>query len=141
MPNETQEQIQTSTSPGGPTTIIIKQPQPEAPVKAGIGVLAATWAFLLLPVPFLSSVVAGVLSLVFDHHTSNLSQRLTSIQHDFHTCIIASLHVHLDHENCLETLVLKGEAQVLRELAQRLISTKGVKHGSLNLAATGQDLF
>ena len=84
--------------------------------------------------------VAGSLSLVFDHHTVNLTQRLTGLQHDFHHCIIASLHVHLDHDNCLETLVLKGPTQTLRELSQRLISTKGVKHGCLNLATTGQDL-
>lgn len=87
-----------------------------------------------------SKEVAGSLSLVFDHHTSNLSQRLTSIQHDFHSYIVASMHVHLDHDNCLETLVLKGPAKSLRELAQQLISTKGVKHGKLTLATTGQHL-
>ncbi|MDL2285525.1 nickel-responsive transcriptional regulator NikR [Desulfovibrio sp. OttesenSCG-928-F07] len=84
--------------------------------------------------------VAGALTLVFDHHTSNLSQRLTDIQHDFHDYIIASTHVHLDHDNCLETLVLKGPANSLRNLAQQLIATKGVKHGKLNLATTGQNL-
>ncbi len=84
--------------------------------------------------------VAGSLSLVFDHHTSNLSQRLTAIQHDFHSYIVASMHVHLDHDNCLETLVLKGPASALRDLAQQLIATKGVKHGKLNLATTGQNL-
>ncbi|MDR2050774.1 MAG: nickel-responsive transcriptional regulator NikR [Deltaproteobacteria bacterium] len=84
--------------------------------------------------------VAGSLSLVFDHHAGNLAQRLTCLQHDFHPYIIASLHVHLDHDNCLENLVLKGPAHILRELGQKLISTKGVKHGSLTLATTGRDL-
>lgn len=84
--------------------------------------------------------VAGSLTLVYDHHTSNLSQRLTEIQHGFHEYIIASTHVHLDHDNCLETLVLKGPAQELRTLAQQLIATRGVKHGRLNLATTGQGL-
>lgn len=84
--------------------------------------------------------VAGSLSLVFDHHSSNLSQRLTSVQHDYHHCIIASMHVHLDHDNCLEVLALKGPASVLRKLAGQLISIKGVKHGQLNLATTGQNL-
>lgn len=84
--------------------------------------------------------VAGSLSLVFDHHTSNLSQRLTEIQHDFHSYIVASMHVHLDHDNCLETLVLKGPAQELRNLSQQLIATRGVKHGKLTLATTGQGL-
>lgn len=84
--------------------------------------------------------VTGSLSLVFDHHSSNLSQRLTSIQHDYHHHIIASMHVHLDHDNCLEVLALKGPAHVLRKLSEQLIAIKGVKHGQLNLATTGQNL-
>ena len=84
--------------------------------------------------------VVGSLTLVFDHHTSNLSQRLTAVQHDFHEHIISSMHVHLDHDNCLEILVLKGSAQDLRSLAQQLIATRGVKHGKLTLATTGQNL-
>lgn len=84
--------------------------------------------------------VAGSLTLVFDHHTSNLSQRLTAVQHDFHEYIVASMHVHLDHDNCLESLVLKGPAPALRELSERLIATKGVKHGKLTIATTGQNL-
>lgn len=84
--------------------------------------------------------VAGTLTLVYDHHTSNLSQRLTSVQHDFHHYIITSLHVHLDHDNCLETLVLKGPARTLRSFADQIISTRGVKYGTLNLATTGQGI-
>jgi CopG family nickel-responsive transcriptional regulator len=84
--------------------------------------------------------VAGTLTMVYDHHTGNLSQRLTAIQHDFHHYIITSLHVHLDHDNCLETLVLKGPAPTLRSFADRIISTRGVKYGTLNLATTGQGM-
>lgn len=84
--------------------------------------------------------VAGSLSLVFDHHSGSLAQRLTSVQHDYHHHIISSMHVHLDHDNCLEVLALKGPAQVLRKLSDQLISIKGVKHGSLNLTTTGQNL-
>ena len=84
--------------------------------------------------------LAGTLSLVFDHHQSDLAQRLTDIQHDFHELIISSLHVHLDHHNCLEVLVLRGPGAQIRELAQRLISTKGVKHGKLGLTTSGKDL-
>ncbi len=84
--------------------------------------------------------VAGALTLVYDHHKSDLSQRLTAIQHDFHESIIASIHAHLDHDNCLEVLVLKGPGNRLQELSKRLISTKGVKFGKLNLATTGKDL-
>ena len=83
--------------------------------------------------------IAGTLTLVYDHHKSDLAQRLTEMQHDAHD-VITSLHVHLDHDNCLEVLVLKGAGQVVRALAQRLVSTKGVKHGKLSLTTTGQNL-
>lgn len=84
--------------------------------------------------------IAGTLTIVYDHHKSDLAQRLTEIQHDHHGIIITSLHVHLDHHNCLEVLVLKGPGADVRSLSQRLISTKGVKHGKLSLTTTGQDL-
>ncbi|MFV0423920.1 nickel-responsive transcriptional regulator NikR [Oleidesulfovibrio sp.] len=84
--------------------------------------------------------IAGTLTLVFDHHKSDLQQKLTEIQHDEHDLIITTLHVHLDHDNCLEVLVLKGAAERVRSLAQRLTSTRGVKHGKLSLTTTGQDL-
>jgi CopG family nickel-responsive transcriptional regulator len=83
---------------------------------------------------------AGTLSLVYDHHQSGLAQRLTEIQHDHHEVILSTLHVHLDHYNCLEVLVLKGQAESIKNLAHRLISTKGVKHGKLGLTTTGRDL-
>lgn len=84
--------------------------------------------------------IAGTLTLVYDHHKSDLAQRLMEIQHDVHDLIVTSLHVHLDHDNCLEVLVLKGPGQSVRSLAQRLVSTKGVKHGKLSLTTTGQEL-
>jgi CopG family nickel-responsive transcriptional regulator len=84
--------------------------------------------------------VAGTLTLVYDHHTSNLSQRLTEIQHDFHHIIVATLHLHLDHHNCMETLALKGQAAELRRFGDQIIATRGVKHGALSLATTGQGL-
>ncbi len=84
--------------------------------------------------------IAGTLTLVYDHHKSDLAQKLTEIQHDAHDVILSSLHVHLDHFNCLEVLVLRGPGDTVRELGQKLISTKGVKHGKLNLTTTGQDI-
>ncbi|GAB6036557.1 nickel-responsive transcriptional regulator NikR [Fundidesulfovibrio butyratiphilus] len=84
--------------------------------------------------------IAGVLTLVYDHHVSDLAQRLIEIQHDDHDVILTTVHVHLDHHNCLEVLILKGPGDRLRALSQRLISTKGVKHGKLTLTTTGQDL-
>ena len=73
---------------------------------------------------------AGTLTLVYDHHKNDLARRLTQMQHDEHDIIIATLHVHLDHHNCLEVLILKGEAARVRALADKLISCKGVKHGT-----------
>jgi len=83
----------------------------------------------------------GVLSLVYDHHKSDLSQRLTEIQHSALDVIITSLHVHLDHNNCLEVLILRGKSQKIKATAEKLISTKGVKHGKLALTTTGEDLL
>lgn len=83
---------------------------------------------------------AGTLTLVYDHHKNDLARRLTQMQHDEHDIIIATLHVHLDHHNCLEVLILKGEAARVRALADRLISCKGVKHGTFSGTTTGQDL-
>lgn len=83
---------------------------------------------------------AGTLTLVYDHHKNDLARRLTQMQHDEHDIIIATLHVHLDHRNCLEVLILKGEAARVRALADKLISCKGVKHGTFSGTTTGQDL-
>lgn len=75
--------------------------------------------------------VAGAIVLVYDHHKRDLQNRSTDIQHDYHHLILAVQHVHLDHHNCLETISLKGKANELRELADRLIAIKGVRHGQL----------
>ncbi len=84
--------------------------------------------------------IAGTLTMVYDHHQSNLSQRLTELQHEAHDLIMSSLHVHLDHDNCLEVLVLRGRGDMVRMLGQKLLSTKGVKHGKLCLTTTGENL-
>lgn len=84
--------------------------------------------------------IAAVLTLVYDHHFSDLSQRLVEIQHDEHDVILTTVHVHLDHHNCLEVLILKGAGEAIKRLADRLIATKGVKHGRLTLTTTGRGL-
>lgn len=83
---------------------------------------------------------AGTLTLVYDHHKHDLARRIMAIQHDAHDIIVTTLHVHLDHHNCLEVLVLRGEAARVRGLAQQLISCRGVKHGVFSPSSTGQDL-
>ena len=84
--------------------------------------------------------VVGTVTLVYDHHVRMLSEKLTGIQHDFHHNILSTLHVHLDHDNCLEVLIVKGKAAAVQKVADALISTKGVKHGRLTLTTTGADL-
>jgi CopG family nickel-responsive transcriptional regulator len=84
--------------------------------------------------------VAAAIILVFDHHHSGLGAKLTSIQHDYHHLIISSQHIHLDHDNCLEIIAVRGEPTRIQELYGLLRGTKGVKYGSLAAAATGQGI-
>ncbi len=84
--------------------------------------------------------VTGTLTLVFDHHKSELAQKLTEIQHQALDLIITSLHVHIDEHNCMEVLVLRGPVKDIRSIAQRLTSTRGIKHGKLSLSTTGKEL-
>lgn len=78
-----------------------------------------------------NSEVSGCLVLVYNHHKSDLQKKLTGIQHDYHHLVICSQHVHLDHDNCMETITLKGKATELQELADKLIAVKGIIHGDL----------
>jgi CopG family transcriptional regulator, nickel-responsive regulator len=82
----------------------------------------------------------GTVTLVYDHHTRDLSDKLTDHQHSHHHAIISVLHVHLDAHNCLEVAVVRGTAHEVRRLADELIGTKGVKHGKLVTTTTGKDL-
>lgn len=84
--------------------------------------------------------VAGAVTMVFDHHSMDLPRRLTELQHDHHDLIVSTVHVHLDHDNCLEVLVLKGAAGEVRQLGEKLISTRGIKHGKMTLTTTGKGL-
>lgn len=84
--------------------------------------------------------VAGAITLVYDHHKRDLLNVLTDIQHDFHNLIISGQHIHLDHNNCLEIIVVKGKPEGIRDLANRLKSAKGVKHSQLSMTSTGEKL-
>ncbi len=75
--------------------------------------------------------VMGTVTVVYDHHLRELSQRLTSLQHDAHDMVICTTHVHLDHHHCLEVIVLRGPAVKVKEMAESLIGTRGVLHGKL----------
>jgi CopG family transcriptional regulator, nickel-responsive regulator len=75
--------------------------------------------------------VAGAIVIVYDHHKRNIDQELNEIQHNYHHLILSTQHVHLNHETCLETIVVKGIASELTELADKIITLKGIYHGKL----------
>ena len=83
--------------------------------------------------------IAGTVTLVYDHHKRNIQALLTDIQHDHGDVIIATLHVHLDHHNCMEVLAVRGRAGAVQTVADRLIAAKGVKHGKLTVTTTGKE--
>jgi CopG family transcriptional regulator, nickel-responsive regulator len=82
----------------------------------------------------------GTITIVYNHHTRELEHALTDMQHKSFHQIVSTLHVHLDAHNCLEVLVVKGKSQAIRKIADRLIGTKGVKHGKLTTTTTGKEL-
>ena len=81
----------------------------------------------------------ATVTLVYDHHTRDLSDKLTEQQHSHHEEIVSTLHVHLDHQHCLEVVVIKGLASRVKRIADELIGTKGVKHGKLVATTSGQN--
>jgi CopG family nickel-responsive transcriptional regulator len=84
--------------------------------------------------------VAGVITLLYDHHRPGLAEQLTEIQHHALDVVISTTHVHVDERNCLEVVVVKGEARTIEGLAGRLIGLKGVMHGQLTGTSTGKKL-
>jgi len=82
--------------------------------------------------------VVAVIMLVFDHHSRDLQNSITDLQHSHLSEIISSQHVHLDHYNCLEVIILKGLADQIQKLADMLKSQRGIKHCSLNMSTTGE---
>jgi len=82
----------------------------------------------------------GVITLVYSHSQRGLVDNLTEIQHEFGTIIQSSLHVHLDEDNCLEVVVLRGDGQQVRRAAERMMSLKGVKHVKLSTTSVGKEL-
>jgi len=82
----------------------------------------------------------GVFSLVYDHHQSELSRILNHIQHENLDIIVSSTHIHVDHRNCLEVIILRGSSEKIRQITNKLSSTRGVKHGKLIMTSTGSKL-
>ena len=84
--------------------------------------------------------VVGVITLVYDHHVRNLEARITDIQHDHYHKVISTMHIHLDRDNCLEIIAVRGKGAEIAELAAKLIGLKGVRHGRLTATTTGKAL-
>jgi len=82
----------------------------------------------------------GTITIVYNHHTRGLSDTLIELQHHFHNLIISTMHLHMDEDNCLEVLVVKGMVDKIKTIADKLISTRGVKHGKLTMTTTGKEL-
>ena len=87
----------------------------------------------------MAKAVAGIF-LVYDHHSTTLSNKLIKLQHNHLLHVIASTHIHLDHHNCLEIIILKGKVKEIKELADQMAALKGVKLSHVNLMTTGKEL-
>jgi len=84
--------------------------------------------------------VAGAVTIIYDHHKRDLLNKITDMQHDFQRIIISTQHIHLDHNNCLEIIAVKGNPMEVKKLADALKSIKGVKHGTLSMSTTGKEI-
>lgn len=75
----------------------------------------------------------ATLSYIYNHHESDLARRITGVQHDHHDLTLSSMHVHMDHDNCLEIVVLRGPIQSVKMFSDRVMATRGVRHGKLHM--------
>lgn len=81
----------------------------------------------------------AALSYVYNHHTRTLAERITSLQHEHHDLVLSTMHVHLDHDNCLETVMLRGRTDQVRQFANALIAQPEVRHGQINIVPTDME--
>lgn len=84
--------------------------------------------------------IVGTITIVYDHHNRDLSDRLTSLQHDYHDNVLATTHIHLDHDNCLEMIAVRGQASRVQKIADQLLGARGIKHGKLTATTTGRKI-
>jgi CopG family nickel-responsive transcriptional regulator len=84
--------------------------------------------------------VAGAITFVYDHHKRDLLNKIIDIQHDHQKIIISTQHIHLDHDNCLEIVAVKGRSREVQRLADSIKAIKGVRHGTLSMTSTGKDM-
>jgi CopG family nickel-responsive transcriptional regulator len=84
--------------------------------------------------------VFGVISFIYDHHQPNIQERITAIQHDFYKNVVSATHVHIDHHNCLEVVIVSGLANNIRELHERIKSLRGVKNANMTMSTKGEEI-
>jgi len=84
--------------------------------------------------------VAGAVAIIYDHHRGAIVKKLVNAQHDFGGLIVCTQHVHLDHDNCMEVVIVRGAASKIRDFLSCLKSIKGIKHSTLMMATTGEDV-
>ena len=84
--------------------------------------------------------IAGAIVVVYDHHEKSLTSELVDVQHNFEHVVVATQHAHLDHDNCLESIIVKGKAPEVEQLVRKLKSLKGLKHTSLMMTTTGKEV-
>jgi CopG family nickel-responsive transcriptional regulator len=87
-----------------------------------------------------SQKTIGVLSLVYNHDVRELSEALNRIQHQHLELVVSSTHIHIDHHNCLEVVILRGASKKIKKVADELLSCRGVKHGKLSMTTTGTQI-
>jgi len=84
--------------------------------------------------------VIGTITLIYDHHSRQLSEKLTDLQHNFHECVLATTHVHLNEAICAEMILAKGKARQIEKIANLLRQQKGILHAALSMSSTGKHL-
>jgi CopG family nickel-responsive transcriptional regulator len=84
--------------------------------------------------------VMGVISLEYDHHQHKLQDKVTEVQHGYHHHIVSTTHVHMDHDNCLEVIIVRGKAKEIQELSDKLVALRGIRDGHLAMSSTGRFL-
>jgi CopG family nickel-responsive transcriptional regulator len=87
-----------------------------------------------------SSIVVGSVTLIYDHHAHGVGEKLTELQHAYHHLVVSTTHAHLDHDSCLEVLIVHGKSSEVDQFSDRLIGLKGVQHGRLVKTVPAQGL-
>lgn len=87
-----------------------------------------------------AAIVVGTVTLIYDHHSSGITEKLTEVQHAQHELVVSTSHAHLDHDSCLEVLIVHGKAAAVKQFADRMIGLKGVQHGRLVMTVPAHNL-